>query len=131
MFVGWLKLQLCISEVHISFSIHCFYKPGPWFILTWFALESALSINKRVVDNFIICLESLRSPLLNVCHSSFGCNKWLLCCYPEYERVPKVVCFTLHYFVCLFVLAHDTTRVKLIYLRYLINVLYNVGQARN
>ena len=106
-------------------------RPAPWCILTWLALESALSVNKRVVDNFIIFLESLRSPLLNVCNSSYRWNKWLLCCCPEFENVPKAVCFTLHCFVCLLVLAHDTTRVKMIYLRYLINVLYNVGQARN
>ena len=125
MFVGWLNSSYAFMKFMSVFF------PSLSRSACLLNFESALGVNNKVVDNFLSFPESLGSPLFDAYRSSYGWNKWLLCCCPESEHVPKVVCFALHCFVSLLVLAHDTTRVKLIYLRYLINVLYDVGQARN
>ena len=71
MFVGWIELWTCISEDHVRFlSLLC--RSASWCVLTWLALESALSVNKRVEDNFISFLESLGSPLFDAYNSSYG-----------------------------------------------------------
>jgi hypothetical protein len=48
------------------------------YVLAWLALESALGVNKRVVDNFISFLECLVSWLLDLYNSSYDPNMQLL-----------------------------------------------------
>jgi hypothetical protein len=46
--------------------------------LAWIALESALGVNKRVVDNFIRFLECIFACLLDLYNSSYDLNMQLL-----------------------------------------------------
>jgi hypothetical protein len=50
----------------MSVFYHYLCRPASCYVLAWLSLEYALSVNKRVVNNFISFPESLGSPLLDV-----------------------------------------------------------------